>query len=103
MPRRLAELPRLYPRAAIWVVASEIYLHAIAEDVKALAAKLLNRDCLSLFSAGTKSLPGLTDYLLPLDARLRGIHCQPALTLVSPHNWMIECRDSRSLSRLVAT
>ncbi len=73
MPRRLAEIPRLYPRSAIWIVASEIYLHAIANDVKALATLVHERDRLSLFSAGTKSLPGLTEYLLPLDARLQGL------------------------------
>lgn len=73
MPRRLAEIPRLYPRSAIWIVASEIYLHAISSDVKALATQMRDPDRLSLFSAGTKSLPGLTEYLLPLDARLQGM------------------------------
>jgi hypothetical protein len=73
MPRRLADVPHSFHGSAIWIVASEIYLHAIAEDVRALAAQLCDRDCLSLFSAGTKSLPGLTEYLLPLDARLQGV------------------------------
>lgn len=73
IPRRLAELPLLYPQSVIWVIASEIYLHAIAEDVKALAAALANPEHLSLFSAGTKSLLGLTEYLLPLDARLQAL------------------------------
>lgn len=73
MPRRLAEIPRLYPRSAIWIVASEIYLHAIANDVKALATLVHEQDRLSLFSAGTKSLPSLTEYLLPIDARLQGL------------------------------
>src|SRR5207245_11423903 len=72
-PRALLELGVTYPRSTIWIIASEVYLHAIADDVRRLAAALNNIDRLCIFSAGTENLAGLTDYLIPCDARLQPV------------------------------
>jgi hypothetical protein len=72
-PRHLAEMAEGRRGSPIWVIASKIYLHAIAEDLKNLARNLGDPDRLSIFSAGTGSLPGLNEHLIPMDARLQTI------------------------------
>jgi hypothetical protein len=72
-PRRLAEMSEEISGSPIWIIASKIYLRAIAEDLKGLASNLGDPDKLSIFSAGTASLPGLNEHLIPLDARLQTI------------------------------
>jgi hypothetical protein len=71
--RRLAQLSEESSGSPIWVIASRVYLRAIAEDLIELANNLGDPDKLSIFSAGTSLLPGLTKHLIPLDARLQTI------------------------------
>jgi hypothetical protein len=61
------------------ITAGDIYCGDHWQTVKALVPTAeasgykANIWICSLFSAGTKSLPGLTEYLLPLNARLQGM------------------------------
>jgi hypothetical protein len=71
MPRRIAEIAGEHSRSPTWIIASEIYLQAIARDIKELASALRDPDRLSIFSAGTESSDGLTDHLIPADARMQ--------------------------------
>jgi len=73
MPRTLAELSADNIRSPVWVVASKIYLGAIAQDLMEVVGALRDPDRLSIFSAGTGSLSGLDDHLIPLDARLQTV------------------------------
>ena len=72
-PRNLADLSAENSRSPIWLIASKVYLNAIAKDVKTLVETLRDPERLSIFSAGTSSLPGLDDHLVPIDARLQTI------------------------------
>lgn len=71
-PRSLQALAALDPGAAIWVVASETYLNAMAADLLAAAGTLKNSEHLALISAGTPRLPGLEQNQLQFDWRLQG-------------------------------
>ena len=70
-PRSLQGLAAEYPRRAMLVVASETYLKAIARDLRETVDQLSDPDLLSIVSAGSKSLDGLDDHLIPCDARLQ--------------------------------
>jgi hypothetical protein len=67
----LADLAAESPQAPLLVVASEIYLVAIRDDLAKAARRFEDSDLLSIISAGTRSLNGLTDNLIPCDARLQ--------------------------------
>jgi hypothetical protein len=70
-PRTIAELAEAYPRSPLLVVASEVYLVAVADDLRAGRAKLADPDLLSIISAGSADVEGLEKHLLPCDARLQ--------------------------------
>lgn len=53
------------------VVASEVYLAAILEDVKHAARTLSDPDLLCVISAGTETIPTLEANLLPANATLQ--------------------------------
>jgi hypothetical protein len=72
-PRTLAELGWTSPRSVVWVIASALYLRAIADDVRSLASGATSSGRLCIFSAGTAGMPGLTDHLVPCDARLQSL------------------------------
>lgn len=72
-PRSIAELAQAHPRSPLLVVASEVYLQAVADDLREALALLAEADQLAIISAGTASLEGLNEHLVPCDARLQGL------------------------------
>lgn len=70
-PRTIAELAEAHPRSPLLVVASAVYLGAIVDDLRESLGRLSDPDQLSVISAGTTSLEGLSEHLLPCDARLQ--------------------------------
>ena len=72
-PRSITELADRYPRRAMLVVASEIYLGAISSDLRAALTNLADPDQLSIVSAGSRSVPGLEGHLIPCDARFQSL------------------------------
>lgn len=70
-PRSLLELAQGFPNRGILMVASETYLKAIADDLRAAANTLSDRELLSIVSSGSRTLGGLTEHLVPCDARLQ--------------------------------
>jgi hypothetical protein len=70
-PRTIAELADAHPRSPLLVVASEVYLGAVADDLRKGLGRLADPDQLSMISAGTSDLEGLSKHLLPCDARLQ--------------------------------
>lgn len=71
LPRSLAHLTAKYPRVPLILVASQVYLKAMTEDLQAAAKSLCDPDLLCIISAGTDHLPGLDTYLLPCTAALQ--------------------------------
>jgi len=71
--RSLKSLARSRSSEPFLVVASDKYLRAIGDDLAGAADELDSRNLLSILSAGCKSLPGLTQNLLPCDARLQHV------------------------------
>lgn len=92
--RSLKSLARSRSSEPFLVVASDKYLRAIGEDLAEAASQLDSRDLLSILSAGCKSLPGLSENLLPCDARLqhvvggalRSVNTRVASHLISTFN-----------------
>jgi hypothetical protein len=72
-PRSIAELAQAHPRSPLLVVASEVYLQAVADDLREALAQLADSDQLAIISAGTASLEGLNEHLVPCDARLQDL------------------------------
>jgi hypothetical protein len=72
-PRSLTELAALHPRCAMLVVASEIYLNAIATDLRGALQELADPNLLSIISAGSKKISGLEEHLIPCDARFQSL------------------------------
>lgn len=72
-PRSLKDLAGEYPNRPMLVVASENYLKAISGDLSGAASELADPDLLSIVSAGTKQLNGLSEHLLPCDARFQAM------------------------------
>ena len=70
-PRSLQKLAEHYPNRAMLVVASEVYLRAIADDLRAALDAFSDPNLLSIVSSGSRTLPGLTQHLVPCDARLQ--------------------------------
>jgi len=70
-PRSIAALAEAHPRSPLLVVASEVYLGAVADDLRQALGCLADPDQLSVISAGTTALEGLEKHLLPCDARLQ--------------------------------
>jgi hypothetical protein len=71
LPRTIRELAADRPRTPIWVVASEIYLRAVADDLRNAVRCLADPDLLAIFSVGTATIAGLSDHLVPGDARFQ--------------------------------
>jgi hypothetical protein len=110
-PRSLTALAKANSQSPILVVASENYLRGIQQDLIRTKASLDSPELLMILSAGTQKLSGLTDNLLPCDARmqpevggiLRSLNVRLANKIVS------EARDvptllglKRKLTRLLA-
>jgi hypothetical protein len=72
-PRTVAELAARQPDSPILVAASTGYLDALAEDLIRTASGLNDPEDLSIISAGTRDLPGLSRHLVPCDARFQPI------------------------------
>ena len=72
-PRSLKGLAAEFPKRSMLVVASENYLKAVSGDLQGAVAELADPDLLSIVSAGTKSLNGLSEHLLPCDARFQAM------------------------------
>jgi hypothetical protein len=70
-PRSIAELAEAHPRSPLLVAASEVYLDAVADDLREGLTKLADPDLLSVISAGSTGIDGLDKHLLPCDARLQ--------------------------------
>jgi hypothetical protein len=70
-PRSIAELAAAHPRTPLLVVASEVYLGAVANDLREAVSKLAEPNLLSIISAGSAEVEGLEKHLLPCDARLQ--------------------------------
>jgi hypothetical protein len=71
-PRSIAQLAQAHPRSPLLVVASKVYLQALADDLREAVGLLADPDLLAIISAGTDSLEGLNKHLVPADARLQG-------------------------------
>ena len=69
-PRSLVDLAAHWPRSPLIVAASETYLHALSDDLRAARERLADPKWLSVISAGSRRLDGLTEHLVPCDARL---------------------------------
>jgi hypothetical protein len=72
-PRTIEQLVQRDPRSLFLVVASEVYLKALADDLRRAIAALSDPEHLSIISSGTKSLVGLESHLVPCDARFQSL------------------------------
>lgn len=72
-PRTIAGLAAECPRAPLIVVASEIYLQALRDDLWAARQQLADPQYLAIISAGSRDLDGMRDHLVPCDARLESL------------------------------
>jgi hypothetical protein len=70
-PRTVGRIAEKWPRSPLLVVASPFYLNAMIEDLEDAFLTLKEKDSLIVISAGAKSLDGLSENLLPCDARLQ--------------------------------
>lgn len=68
-PRTIAEIARSDRDSPLMIVASNDYVKALAKDLIAASDSLRSRELLTIVSAGTDSLDGLSNNLLPADAR----------------------------------
>ncbi len=72
-PRCLADLAREYRRSPLVVVASEIYLRALRDDLADARQALADPSWMSIISAGTRRLDGLQENMVACDARLQSL------------------------------
>lgn len=72
-PRSIASLIEENPNRSMLVVASENYMRAIVDDLRAGLSYFNDPSQLSIVSAGAKSIDGLDDNLVPCDARLQTV------------------------------
>ena len=70
-PRSIAGLAAADPRSPLIVVASRDYMEGILNDCIRAREELADSDLLSIVSAGSRDLPGLSANLLPSDVSLR--------------------------------
>ena len=68
---RWLRVAETWPESPLLVVASPPYLNAMVEDLESASLRLKEQDSLIIISAGAQSLHGLSDNLLPCDARLQ--------------------------------
>ena len=69
--RSLAGLAETFPTYPLVVVASRDYMEGLLDDCKEARGRLEDPNLLSIVSAGSKDLPGLTQNLIPSDVSLR--------------------------------
>lgn len=67
----LRKVAEMFPDSPMLVAASATYLRAVRQDIVDSAGALESPELLSIISAGTRSLAGLDDHLLPCDARMK--------------------------------
>lgn len=72
-PRSISQLALDQPRFPLLVVISEVYLHALADDLREAVHSLAEPELLSILSAGGSTEDELADHLLPCDARLQSL------------------------------
>lgn len=70
-PISLRDLAAEFPDCPMVLAASANYLYAVQDDLLAARELLDDPDQLAVFSAGTEELSGLTEHLIPCDARLQ--------------------------------
>ena len=70
-PRSITEIAVADPGSPLLVVASQVYLGAIAKDVQGATQVLRDPDLLSVVSTGTNLVPGLEGNLVPSNASLQ--------------------------------
>lgn len=72
-PRSIKDLMNKYPERSILIVASDNYMRAITEDVRDGLGNLIDTNQLTIVSAGSKSLKGFEQNLVPCDGRLQAV------------------------------
>ena len=70
-PRSIRAIAAKFPDSPMLVVASEVYLKAVLEDVRMASKILSDTELLSIISSGTNTLPGSEFNLLPCSANLQ--------------------------------
>ena len=70
-PRSLVGLAATFPTCPLLVVASRDYMEGLLDDCREARNALDDPNLLSIVSAGSKDLPGLTPNLIPSDVSLR--------------------------------
>jgi len=70
-PRSIKDIAAKDPESPLLVVASQVYLKAILDDVRMASITLSDTDLLCIVSTGTNSLPSLEYNLLPCSAILQ--------------------------------
>jgi hypothetical protein len=71
MPRSVTDLVGAFPRSYFLLALSPPYLTALAADLRNAAESLLDRDHLSVLSAGAGTQGELAEHLIPSNARLQ--------------------------------
>lgn len=72
-PRTVAAVAGHWPRSPLIIVASEIYLQSLRDDLWVARQQLSDPKWLSIVSAGSRDLDGMADHLVPCDARLEAL------------------------------
>jgi hypothetical protein len=80
-PRSIAELASEHPGTPMLISASPRYLLAISKDLQEARSAMHSSDQLSVFSAGTASMNGLDENLIPCSARLQSAFGGPRFSL----------------------
>ena len=70
-PRSIKDIAAKYPESPVLVVASQVYLKAILDDVRIASKTLSDTELLCIISTGTNSLPSSESNLLPCSAVLQ--------------------------------
>ena len=71
VPRSIAGLAATFPTDPLLVVASRDYMEGLLDDCRGAREALDDPNLLSIVSAGSRDLPGLTPNLIPSDVSLR--------------------------------
>lgn len=72
-PRTLEALATRFPSAPLLVIASNVYLSAMENDLLKAACALRTPELLTIVSGGTDESGALSDFLVPCDARFQGM------------------------------
>jgi hypothetical protein len=71
--RQIWQLASDEPEVPLLVIVSDAYFTAIGDDLKRARKNLRSSDTLCIISAGTENADGLTENMLPCDARLQQV------------------------------